>query len=513
MYLFTCLSPSPYGSHFKPNLLDCVFIDKFSTGASCLVFSFFFSFLVLSCLVLSRLATAGPRGVGKSMALNQAVLHARRNGWLCLFVPEGWRQVQCGSYVDPAVVTMTGPGSSMNSDGGGDSGSTSNQHVSPGEELEMEEGDMLDTHASAKIYDNHGMSVEVLRGFWRAHKEQLRNISIRDPATILDKYAMYREEFKEAVSRVQSVASSGANKKLSFVQLRALIEGEDNNPETDKLDADVLAELDYLNFEPSTLEDLVVLGVALKEIAGSLFMDLVDELRALETIRVLIAVDQYNCWEVPSAFSYRHQTLRGKDLCVPHALNFLSFRKSETAEWTMKNGLCIAATSQRYAEGRNVDFSDTKRSLPLAVTVPAYSSVEYLAAAAYYAHRQVLPPRGILLEDWLGLRMFTGSNPRLLRVDSFSFLMPRIATYMHEENIASGGSGGGAVSWDVGLGGMRAQEAIAMENTRLGRGGGYDDDDDDQDDDGSISGRGEGEDTSLASIMDDIAGGGGSRKR
>jgi hypothetical protein len=83
--------------------------------------------------------------------------------------------------------------------------------------------------------------------------------------------------------------------------------------------------------------------VALRELSGSLFIDLVAELRALDnpSMPVLIAVDQYNTWEVPSAYAYNNQQLLGKQLCVPHALNFLSAKKAETAAWTMKNGVCI----------------------------------------------------------------------------------------------------------------------------------------------------------------------------
>jgi hypothetical protein len=46
----------------------------------------------------------GARGVGKSASLNQTVLHARRNGWLVLFLPDGWSQVHDGSYVQPALL-------------------------------------------------------------------------------------------------------------------------------------------------------------------------------------------------------------------------------------------------------------------------------------------------------------------------------------------------------------------------------------------------------------------------
>ena len=44
---------------------------------------------------------------------------------------------------------------------------------------------------------------------------------------------------------------------------------------------------------------------------------------------VLFAVDEFNTWEVPSAFHYRMKAVTGKELCVPNALNFLGVKKTE----------------------------------------------------------------------------------------------------------------------------------------------------------------------------------------
>ncbi|KAJ1413363.1 hypothetical protein B484DRAFT_402061 [Ochromonadaceae sp. CCMP2298] len=422
---------------------------------------------------LDRVLLAGPRGVGKSVALSQAVLHARQNGWIVLFVPLGWRQVQAGTYVEPSL------------------------HTLPGSE--------------AQAFDNHEMSVEVLRGFWRAHFEQLRAIPIRDADTLLAKYAPYLADFKEALQRTLSVESGSS--KLSFSQLRALVDGEDNFPELDLLDADVLADLDFLKFQPKTLEDLVILGVALREISGSLFMDLVGELRELESSKVLFAVDQFNTWEVPSAFSYRGRKLMGKELCVPAALNFLSFRKDESAEYSLRNGFCIAATSEHYSEGKTVNYADQRKSIPLTVTVPAYSAAEFLSAGAYYTTRNVLP-REMELPDFLALRMFTGSNPRLLRLQSLSFLMPRVMHFLQQrEELATGVAaenarlGGGG--YDDEEGGGRGQGGSYRDrNDGRGRddgGRGRDRDDGGRGRDRDDGGRGRDDDT-LSGIMDDIAG-------
>lgn len=83
--------------------------------------------------------------------------------------------------------------------------------------------------------------------------------------------------------------------------------------------------------------------MALRDLSGSLFIDLVNELKVLDRpdMPVLFAVDQYNNWEIASAYSYRGARIPAKQLAVPHALNFLSLKKAETADWKMANGMCI----------------------------------------------------------------------------------------------------------------------------------------------------------------------------
>lgn len=69
-------------------------------------------------------------------------------------------------------------------------------------------------------------------------------------------------------------------------------------------------------------------GVAHRYIAGSIFEDLMVELKQLTSVPVLIAVDQYNTWEVDSAFSIavserKSTRIPGFDLCVPRGIYFL----------------------------------------------------------------------------------------------------------------------------------------------------------------------------------------------
>lgn len=188
--------------------------------------------------------------MGKSVALNQAVLHARRNGWLVLFVPNGWEHAQLGSYVQPCLVEGQPFESTI--------AFKSNNKVVTNED-ELEEIDLpaeIATDANT-IYDNHELSAETLRGFYLAHGEQLKNIPIRD-TKILNKYKAYRADFNEAMERILSVQTNPEG--VPFLQLRTMIEGNDAIPHLDKLDAPVLQNFKYLEFEAATLADLCVYG-------------------------------------------------------------------------------------------------------------------------------------------------------------------------------------------------------------------------------------------------------------
>ena len=69
--------------------------------------------------------------MGKSCALNHAVYHARKRGWICIFIPNGWHHVNGGSFIEP-VEDITG---------------------------------------IPDLYDNVMMSADLLRQFWYAHNK------------------------------------------------------------------------------------------------------------------------------------------------------------------------------------------------------------------------------------------------------------------------------------------------------------------------------------------------------
>lgn len=329
-----------------------------------------------------KIMLVGPRGVGKSAALNQAIMHARKSGWLCLFVPKGWDQVQSGWYIEPVAPLRP---------------------------------------ADKGVYDNVFMSAEVLRGFWKAHAGQLRRMPMKYPKET-DKYTSALSKFKEAYDRARSVSG---REKLSFRQMREIVDAEDFFAEQDTLDASVLdgPHFEYPKIKLETLEDLVLLGVAFRELAGSVVMDLVAELKEVESIPVLIAVDQYNTWEAQSAYSYKSEPVSGRQLCVPHSLSFIGKKKADTDKWRLKNGLCICSTSHAHAEGRNETFENYKSSVPLVIKVPNYSQVEFLSAATYYTHQNLIA-KGTSTQELLTFRMISGSNPFSTRKEAVPFFFP-----------------------------------------------------------------------------------------
>jgi hypothetical protein len=305
------------------------------------------------------------------------VVYARNNGWLCLFVPNGWDHVQSGPYIDPIP-------------------------------------------AKENVYDNPVMTTEALRGFWMAHKEQLRQLPIQN-IDALKKYSTVIANFKESWHRALSLQGRS---ELGFIEMRAIIKGDDHYKENDSKDFVLLKKFDFLNFAPKTLEDYVLLGVALPEVAGLVFGDLVAELRNIDSFRVLFAVDQYNSWCVNSAFSYDYRSVMGNQIAVPHALNFFGNSRSEAESWHIRNGMCIAATSFKHTEGSKVTFENKKHVIPFRIRVPAYNQMEYLSAISYYMNVGAVDS-AITSQDYLEYRIFCGSNPRLIRTESTPFFFPR----------------------------------------------------------------------------------------
>lgn len=322
--------------------------------------------------VPDRMMLIGERGSGKSVVLNQAVLHARKNGWLCMFVPDGFEHSHGGIYVEP-------------------------------------------TPGKSGFYDNTMMSAELLRGFYRAHAEQLNDIPVQK-AEALKKYEKHIEKFREKWDLALKVPG---REDLNFTEMRAIILGEDYNPAEHDADNELLKDFDFVNLKPSSVGDLVRMGLAFHDYSGLAVMDVVSELKVLkrDDMPVLFAVDQFNAWESMSAYHYKENALHSRDICVPAALSFLSRKKETVAEWKVENGLCIAATSFKHAtDGGLATYRDSKSSMPLVVEVPEYSAAEFASALEHYDVRR-MTERAPTPGEIEAFRIAVGNNPEHMRLE------------------------------------------------------------------------------------------------
>jgi hypothetical protein len=122
------------------------------------------------------------------------------------------------------------------------------------------------------------------------------------------------------------------------------------------------------------------------------------------------------------------------DICVPHSLNFISKKKSEGEKFKLKNGICVGTVSFKHPEGSKLNFYDSKNSIPLLIKVPEYSQVEFLSAFQYYTEHGRISSNHTT-QDFLLLRTFCASNPRLLRLESSAFLTPINEDSNFDENM------------------------------------------------------------------------------
>ena len=203
------------------------------------------------------------------------------------------------------------------------------------------------------------------------------------------------------------------------------------------------------------MEDLLLFGLAFRDFAGPVVLDVMHELRNYKNPDkpILIAIDQFNYWDMPTVYQYDGQKIDAMDLCVPHALKFVSEKKGTSTQWE-SNGddhvMCIGATSHRYPINKKRDkklvtYENSRSSLPLSIDVGGYSHVEFLAAVKFYIATGRIDP-GISNQDIMSFRMFCGNNPRTMHREPSNFFLPLQSDYVSvvfEKITSSGGGGGG----------------------------------------------------------------------
>lgn len=229
---------------------------------------------------------------------------------------------------------------------------------------------------------------------------------------------MLQQQFNAAAEKVLATAGS---KTMSFLQLRGVVDGEDNFEEQNALDADILKQFDMRKLKLETLEDLVLFGIALRPAAGSVFMHVVEELKRVTARKVMFAVDQYNVFESPSPYYWNRVRISGQDLCVPRALLSLSRNKAANEAYQLANGLVLCATSHTHEEGRDSgSYADRASSLPLLIQVPNYNAGEFFSTMRLYA-AACKTADWVTLPQLLTYRSLCQSNPEELRKNCYKY--------------------------------------------------------------------------------------------
>ena len=199
---------------------------------------------------------------------------------------------------------------------------------------------------------------------------------------------------------------------------------------------------------------MLLFGLAFRDFAGPVVLDVVNELRNYKNPEkpILIAIDQFNYWDMPTVYEYGGDKINAMNMCVPYALKFVSEKKNSASQWE-GNGddhvMCIGATSHRYPINKKRDkklvtYENSRSSLPLSIDVGGYSHVEFLAAVKFYIATGRIDP-GISNQDILSFRMFCGNNPRTMYREPSNFFLPLQSDYVSAvfEQITSSGGGGG----------------------------------------------------------------------
>lgn len=122
------------------------------------------------------------------------------------------------------------------------------------------------------------MSAESLRGFWNAHSSILKKIPISNK-NALKKYTETISRFREAWNQSKTI---GGREKSSFINMRRIVEDSDAIEVEDAKDEKILVDFDFMSMKLENLNDLVLLGIALRDLAGLVVIDVVEELKQLE---------------------------------------------------------------------------------------------------------------------------------------------------------------------------------------------------------------------------------------
>ena len=112
-----------------------------------------------------------------------------------------------------------------------------------------------------------------------AHEGILKKLPITNKA-VLEKFSDTISRFKVAWNQSKRI---GGRDTSSFISMQRIIEDEDAIPSEDEKDEQILQDFDFMNMKLETLNDLVLFGIAFRDLAGLVVLDMVEELKLIET--------------------------------------------------------------------------------------------------------------------------------------------------------------------------------------------------------------------------------------
>lgn len=253
----------------------------------------------------------GPAGVGKSGVLTYTAYYARKNGWICVFMPDSWDVMQRGLVL---VKSSRRPG----------------------------------------MVDQHDMAAKILKDTLLTHGEQLAKVPQRG------RYANYRylpKALDVKVSAEREAQRQKEEEEKAQLKTQAEAEGKVWDPSTyySKYadESDLSKDRAAAGY---TLRDMLEWGLNHMPAASDTLVDFLEELRGVTEFPVLIAVDGVNLlYDSPSIYPVDGELVEPERLTVPSAFHFLDqngFKESKL----MKRGMVL--TSVTHQHGRRLRMFD-----------------------------------------------------------------------------------------------------------------------------------------------------------
>jgi hypothetical protein len=345
----------------------------------------------------NKVLLTGQRGVGKSAILSQAVFYARKNGYICLYIPSAWMQLNGGMFIEPIDELLP----------------NLPEYSTP-------------SSPSKRLFDNTFMSADILRGLYYAHHEDLKNINIseKNKDKIISKYSKTLNALRETYLN----ENMGNEDNVKYTDFRETYIGKvDTFRSEDILDAPIIDNkniFDIKTHKLQTLNDLLLFGLAFRDYAGLIFIDIFDELQLYKEKPILIAIDEMNTWDNPSVYRYDDNVMTYENFLLPNKLKFISPKKEFNKSYNFNdNTLCIGTTTLRYPVKKVEKYMNNTSSLPLAIKIPCYTDVEFLSSIKYYISKRYID-NNLSDQHMLTYRMHCGSNPRFVRKNAGEFFNP-----------------------------------------------------------------------------------------